>query len=311
MNRNIISQRVMDALGDLERLKYMLRAIDTLDIQRYPKNYETMSTDAALLSEKITCKLRSLIYASTTLKKLNYLTKAASAQEVQVSCQNGQLCVTLPRLLPRRGGKYSSLFLTEPVHAALDQFATEQPLPKFRDCTVCIVHEYDAAASDRLIFDFTTLKKLNYLTKAASAQEVQVSCQNGQLCVTLPRLLPRRGGKYSSLFLTEPVHAALDQFATEQPLPKFRDCTVCIVHEYDAAASDRLIFDFDNLQQKQLLDTIAVHVMTDDNALLCDVFCTAERGRQNRTKVFVMEKNRFSQWLSGREIDRRVISDFS
>lgn len=201
MNRNIISQRVMDALGDLERLKYMLRAIDTLDIRRYPKNYETMSTDAALLSEKITCKLRSLIYASTTLKKPDYL------------------------------------------------------------------------------------------TKAASAQEVQVACQNGLLCVTLPRLLPRRGGKYSSLFLTEPVHAALDQFATEQPLPKFRDCTVCLVHEYDASASDRLIFDFDNLQQKQLLDTIAVHVMTDDNALLCDVFCTAESGRQSKTKSLSWRKN--------------------
>ncbi len=220
MNRHLISRRIADALGDLERLKAMLLALDTLDLGRFPKNYENMSTEAGLQAEKITCKLRSLIYASTSVRKPEYLTLAASAQDVQINCRNGILCVTLPRLLPRRGGKYSSLFLTEPIHAALERYSNEQQLPKFLDCTICIVHEYDAS------------------------------------------------------------------------------CT------------DRLIFDFDNLQQKQLMDTIAVHVLTDDNALLCDVFCTAREGEQDRTKVFIMEKKVFPEWLSRPESDKKVLSDF-
>lgn len=221
MNRNLISQRVFDVLGDLEKLKYQLRAIDTLDIRRFPKNYENMITEAALLAEKITCKLRSLIYASTELRKPDYLVRAACAHDVQIT-------------------------YTE-----------------------------------------------------------------GILTISLPRLLPKRGGKYSSLFLLEPVHRAFEQFSTVQQLPKFRECAVCIVHEYDANASEKLLFDFDNLQQKQLLDTIAVHVMTDDNALLCDIFCTAQRGEADRTKTFVMEKNHFPHWLLARQNDKKGISDFS
>jgi hypothetical protein len=220
LNRKLISLRISDSLGDLNQLKSMLRALDTLDLSRFPKNYENMSTEAALLAEKITCKLRSLIYASTGIRKPQYLTQAASAHDVRI--------------------------------------------------------EY----------------------------------QNGILCITLPRLLPRRGGKYSSLFLTEPIHAALERYGNEQQLPKFLDCTICMVHEYDASCADRLIFDFDNLQQKQLMDTIAVHILTDDNALLCDVFCTSRAGERDRTLVFIMEKNAFPEWLSGAEMGRKVISDF-
>ena len=34
-----------------------------MDSQRYPENYETMSTEAALRAEKNACQLRSLLYA--------------------------------------------------------------------------------------------------------------------------------------------------------------------------------------------------------------------------------------------------------
>lgn len=211
MNRTLISKRLSEIASDLRQLGYMTRVTDTLDIKRFPKHYENMIVDAALLSEKITCKLRSLVYASSTIRKPEYLSRAADTQAVQV--------------------------------------------------------EY----------------------------------QDEILSISLPRLLPRRSGKYSSLFLADPIYAALDQFSSGQPLPKFRECTVCIVHEYDSSCTDRLFFDFDNLQQKQLIDTIAAHVLTDDNAMLCNVFCTSQAGKEDRTRVFIMAKNRFSQWLAGRE----------
>ena len=38
----------------------------------YPDNYETLSIDAALRAERIACRLRHLIYSSTTIRKGDY-----------------------------------------------------------------------------------------------------------------------------------------------------------------------------------------------------------------------------------------------
>ena len=54
MNRAIISQRITSILAEIERLNNALYAMNTTDIQRYPDNYEVLSTDAALRAERIT-----------------------------------------------------------------------------------------------------------------------------------------------------------------------------------------------------------------------------------------------------------------
>ena len=69
MNRSAISQRISSVLDDIQRLNSTLYAMNTTDIQRYPENYEILSTDAALRAETIACRLRHLIYASTGIKK--------------------------------------------------------------------------------------------------------------------------------------------------------------------------------------------------------------------------------------------------
>lgn len=66
MDRNMITHRIRDVSGNLGRLNSNLHAMNSLDIQRYPDNYETISTEAALRAEKIACQLRSLLYASTS-----------------------------------------------------------------------------------------------------------------------------------------------------------------------------------------------------------------------------------------------------
>ena len=76
MERKIISHRIGSILDDISRLSNALYAMDTTDIQRYPDNYEVLSTDAALRAEKIACRLRHLIYSSTTIRKGDYLTSA-------------------------------------------------------------------------------------------------------------------------------------------------------------------------------------------------------------------------------------------
>ena len=69
MDRKLISRRIGSILDDISRLSNALYAMDTTDIQRYPDNYETLSTDAALRAERIACRLRHLIYSSTTIRK--------------------------------------------------------------------------------------------------------------------------------------------------------------------------------------------------------------------------------------------------
>ncbi len=220
MNREMISSRLDGITADLETLRCHLRAIDSLDIQRFPKTYKDMLEQGSLLAEKLTCKLRSLIYASAEIPKQVYLEKAAAEFEVELQYED-------------------------------DVFS-----------------------------------------------------------IVLPCLLPRKSGKFTSLFLMEPVNAALEQYAATQPLPKFKECCVCIIHEYQQNPSGNRVFDYDNLEQKQLLDTIAMHILTDDNASLCDVFHSAQVGERDCTKVFVMPQTSFPAWLLRRTLDKFPISDF-
>ncbi len=208
MNRKIISRRIADILNNISRLNNNICAMDSLDIQRYPENYETMSTEAALRAEGIACQLRSLLYASTSIPKAEYLVKAGDAHGIEVSYEDGILEVTLPRLLPKKKTRQSSLFLIDPLHAVLGQYIREHPLPRFRECVVCISHVYD--------------------------------------------------------------------------------------HELP----DWCLLDYDNLQQKQILDTIALYVMADDSGLLCDAYNSTELGDKDGTRKYINGKGRFAGLLS-------------
>ena len=84
MDKEILSNRISSILSDIARLTNALYAMGTTDIQRQPDNYETLSIDAALRAEQITCRLRHLIYATTSLKKGEYLTAAAAIQGIKI-----------------------------------------------------------------------------------------------------------------------------------------------------------------------------------------------------------------------------------
>ena len=220
MNRAIISQRITSILAEIERLNNALYAMNTTDIQRYPDNYEVLSTDAALRAERITCRLRHLIYATTSIKKEEYLRSAETMQGIEISENDGILEIKLPCLLPKRRQRQSTEFLLDPFTSALSDYAAHHTMPQFQHCVVCFSHIY--------------------------AQE----------------------------------------------LP------------------ERRIRDYDNLELKQLLDVISTFVMEDDTGLLCDAYNTTEIGENDCTRITVMDKNRFSEWLKKREKSLKSISDF-
>ena len=212
LNRAVLSQRISSILEDIQRLQNALYAMNTTDIQRYPDNYETLSTDAALRAEQI-------IYATTRVEKGEYLTSAALMQGIDIQQQEGIIKITLPSLLPKRKRWQSSEFLLDAFNAALDQYIRSHPIPRFRHCVVCFALIY---------------------------------------CRDLP---------------------------------------------------GRRVKDYDNLELKQLLDVAASYLLTDDGGLLCDAYQTTELGEADCTRIFIMDSDRFPEWLEKRQAALQTIKD--
>jgi len=220
MDRQTISKRVGLILDDLTRLQNTLYALDTTDIQRFPDNYEILSTDAALRAEKIACRMRHLIYSGTTIKKSDYMNSAAVMHGIEISYEDN-------------------------------------------------------------IFE-----------------------------ITLPCLLPKRKQRQSTEFLIDPIYFALDQYTNHHRVPKFKYCVVCFSHIYNRELAARRMCDYDNLELKQILDVISTFIMIDDTGLLCDAYNTTELGDTDCTKVSIMDKDSFPEWLESRKNTMKSISDF-
>ena len=169
MNRAILSQRITSILADLNRLTNALYAMNTTDIQRYPDNYEVLSTDAALRAENIACRLRHLIYSTTNIKKDEYLTSAAVMQGINVEKKGDVLEITLPCLLPKRKQRQSTEYLLDPFTAAMSQYTREHPMPRFQHCVVCFSHIYCQDLPKRRVRDYDNLELKQFLDVACCA----------------------------------------------------------------------------------------------------------------------------------------------
>lgn len=161
-----------------------------------------------------------------------------------------------------------------------------------------------------LIYSTTNVKKSEYLVSAAGVQGIAVADRDGILEITLPCLIPKRKQRRSAEFLTDPLYFTLSQYADSHPLPKYSHCVVCFSHIYSRDLPSRRIRDYDNLELKQLLDVISSFIMEDDTGLLCDAYNTTELGETDCTRISVMDKDRFFDWVKERENRLKSISDF-
>ena len=161
-----------------------------------------------------------------------------------------------------------------------------------------------------LIYGTTGVKKSEYLASAGVVQGIEIKCEDGILEITLPSLLPKRRQRKSTEFLIDPLYFTLSSYADNHKLPSFEQCVVCFSHVYDKECSLRRIRDYDNLELKQILDVVSTFVMMDDTGLLCDAYNTTELGESDCTRITVMEKERFAEWLNRRKNSIKSISDF-
>ena len=161
-----------------------------------------------------------------------------------------------------------------------------------------------------LIYVSTNVKKTDYLASAGVVQGIEIQCEDGILEITLPCLLPKRKQRRSTEFLIDPLYFTLSSYADNHSIPRFEECVVCFSHVYDKELSSRRIRDYDNLELKQILDVVSTFVMVDDTGLLCDAYNTTELGESDCTRITVMKKECFTEWLNKRINSIESISDF-
>lgn len=152
-----------------------------------------------------------------------------------------------------------------------------------------------------LLYNFTTVKKSEYMKSAAVVQGLQIKADESIIEITFPSLMLGRKQWQSTEFLIDPLYFALEDYAKQHPHWKFRECTVCFVNVYDRELPSRRIRDYDNLELKQVLDVVAAFFLTDDSGRLCDTYHTTELGGCDCTHILLMEKTCFPDWLTARQ----------
>lgn len=219
MNSKILFQRLESISDEVKRLQNSIFALQSTDFEEYRDNYEELSTNAALRSERITCQLRSLVYVSNPKSKEKYMKQAALAHEISIQNEGSMLTIQLPGLLTKRKMHINTAFLNEPLNYAIQEYVRTHSIPLFENCVVCFGQIYDR----------------------------------------------------------------------QLPLQRIRD--------------------YDNLEFKQILDTIATYVLRDDTGLFCDMFHTTQLGEKDCTIIYIMEKNSFPEWLKSRKNELQNISE--
>lgn len=159
-----------------------------------------------------------------------------------------------------------------------------------------------------LIYVAGVTSKTEYMRKAAKAHGIRIKYKDEILTIQLPGLLPKRKAHVNTAFINEPLHYALKEYLEHEALPLFGDCVVCFIQVYDQRLPLRRIRDYDNLEFKQILDTISPFVLKDDSGLFCDSYHTTRLEDSDYTSVYVMEKAAFPEWLKGQ---KNSISDLS
>lgn len=109
-----------------------------------------------------------------------------------------------------------------------------------------------------LVYTTTDTGKKDYLKQAADVQGIKISFSNSVLSITMPGLLPKRKLRTNTAFLHEPLNLALQTYVTEHSIPLYKRCVVCFSQIYDQSLSLQRIRDYDNLEFKQILDTILI-----------------------------------------------------
>ncbi len=182
----------------------------------------------------------------------------------------------------------------------LDEADQEYQTEEFRQyaADAALKSEVFTCSMRHLLYDFTNIRKAEYLSSAADSQGIIIREYSDMFEIELPCLFPHRKQRMSSEYITDPLYFLLSRYTELHPIQKYADCVVCFVHEYDKELPHRRIRDYDNMEQKQVLDVIAAFILTDDGGMCCDSYNTVALGDADKTRIFIMPRERFCTWLA-------------
>ena len=149
-----------------------------------------------------------------------------------------------------------------------------------------------------LLYQFTDEKRPEHMINAAEMQGMVVREYKDMFEVELPCLLPKRNTKRGSEFITDPMHFMLERYNEAHPIKRYESAVVCFVHEYDRSMPCKRIIDYDNMEQKAVVDVIATFFLRDDSGRFCDTYNTIFSGDAEKTGIYIMSQNRFLGWYS-------------
>ena len=132
MDRQELNNHITQIQNEVERLSKQLTVLSYTEFTLYPENYENLSADTALLGERITCRLRHLVYDMTRISKAEYLVSAGEAHGMEIKYKDDIFEMTLPYLLPKRNKRNSSEFLIDPIFFCLERVQEGAQLSTFQ-----------------------------------------------------------------------------------------------------------------------------------------------------------------------------------
>lgn len=156
-----------------------------------------------------------------------------------------------------------------------------------------------------LVFTTGLVSKTKYMEQVTEPHDIHIIYKNESIEIQLPGLLPKRNVHSNTAFLNDPLHYALHKYMQDMHLPFYKHCVVCFVQIYDSSLGVERVRDYDNIEFKQILDTVATFVLHDDSGLLCDTHYTTKLEDRDCTKVYIMEKDKFPDWLKTFLIDNK------
>ena len=131
----------------------------------------------------------------------------------------------------------------------------------------------------------------------AEELDIKVVEEDKWIRIVVPAILPGRNARDGSLYITQPLRYRLVEFQRKDPIERFGECVICIIHKYDEALGKKRIRDYDNVETKRFLDVIESVLLTNDSGLYCSIFQTTKITDRDATEFYLMQPETLPLWL--------------
>lgn len=150
----------------------------------------------------------------------------------------------------------------------------------------------------RMIPIYTGLPYARKEVERIMSEEVPVEIgftDEGWFSLRFPRMLPKKE-KGGIDYIRGILYPALQRFFENEYPVRFNNCVIIYRHVYDRSVPERQYRDHDNVETNEVTDAVALFVMTDDAALICQHHYCSAVGSQERTEVYVVPEEDFIKW---------------